>query len=174
MPNRDFVIYKLEKSKLGTITGISNFHEWAWSLNIVLLELLSVAYENESLLPFSVDLTNHITDKNDISLSSYTFFNGWVLKENEKIHEHKHSKKITSEIQQHLERLFHIGTANPRQKMAAEQMHIELETPAQEGIVPLFDIPKVSSIRNWILGFSRQWKEAMALRSLEENLSENF
>ncbi|CAG8758203.1 12734_t:CDS:2, partial [Gigaspora rosea] len=98
-------------------------------------------------LPFSVDLTNHITDKNDISLR-------WVLKENEKIHEHEHSKKITSEIH-HLERLFHIGTANPRQKMIAEQMQIKLETLAQED-------------------FSRRWKEAMALRSLEENLSENF
>ncbi|CAG8735924.1 23708_t:CDS:1, partial [Gigaspora rosea] len=59
-------------------------------------------------------------------------------------------------------------------KMIAEQMHIELETLAQKGIVPLSDIPKVSSICNWISGFSWRWKEAIALRSLEENLSENF
>ncbi|CAG8521404.1 3188_t:CDS:2, partial [Dentiscutata heterogama] len=76
MPNRDL------KSKLDTISGISNFHEWTWPV------------DNEN-----------------------------------------------------------IGT-NPQQKMTAEQMSMELKILAQESIIPLSDIPKVSSIRNWISGFS--------------------
>ena len=78
---------------------------------------------------------------------------------------------MTTKIQKHLERLFHIGTASPRQKMTAEQMHTELERLAQQGDFLLSDVPKVSSIQNWISGFSRRWKEAMAIRSLEESSS---
>ncbi|PKC01088.1 hypothetical protein RhiirA5_427271 [Rhizophagus irregularis] len=57
---------------------------------------------------------------------------------------------MTREIKHLLEIMFHTGTANPRQKMNTQQMHEELLQRAQQG-------------------FSRRWKEAMALRSIDEN-----
>lgn len=67
-----------------------------------------------------------------------------------------------------LEHMFHTGTANPRQKMNAQQMQEELLQRVEQGELELDDIPKTTSIQSWISGFSRRWKEAMALRSLDE------
>ncbi|EXX61625.1 uncharacterized protein OCT59_026236 [Rhizophagus irregularis] len=64
--------------------------------------------------------------------------------------------------------MFHTGTANPHQKLNVQQMHEELLRRTELGEIEESDIPKVSTITNWISTFSRKWKEAMALRSLEE------
>jgi hypothetical protein len=77
---------------------------------------------------------------------------------------------MTIEVKHLLEIMFHTGTANPRQKMNAQQMHEELLQRAQ-GELCEEDVPKISTIQNWISGFSRRWKEAMALRSIDENES---
>ena len=76
---------------------------------------------------------------------------------------------MTAEVKHLLEIMFHIGIANPRQKMSAQQMHEELLQRVQEDELCEEDVPKVSTIQNWILGFSRRWKEAMALRSINKN-----
>ncbi|RIB06559.1 hypothetical protein C2G38_2216770 [Gigaspora rosea] len=164
MPNRDF-------DKKYCIIRISNFHEWAWSVDdegIGSIRARALPGIGNWKLWSSTQIEKIVKKRklekpNPICTSHSYSCKAWVTPIVDR-----------QKIQQHLERLFHIGTANLRQKMTAEQMHIELKTLAQEGIVPLSDIPKVSSIRNWISGFSQRWKEAMALRSLEENLSENF
>jgi len=66
-----------------------------------------------------------------------------------------------------LENMFHTGTANTNNKFSAQQMYEELVRHAQLGELEENDIPKTSTIQNWIAGFSRKWKEAMALRELE-------
>ena len=66
-----------------------------------------------------------------------------------------------------LENMFHTGTANTNNKFSAQQMYEELVRRAQLGELEENDIPKTSTIQNWIAGFSRKWKEAMALRELE-------
>ena len=63
--------------------------------------------------------------------------------------------------------MFHTRTANPNNKFSAQQMYEELVRRAQLGELEENDIPKTSTIQNWIAGFSRKWKEAMALRELE-------
>lgn len=63
--------------------------------------------------------------------------------------------------------MFHTGTANPNNKFSAQQMHEELVRCAQFGELDENDIPKTSTIQNWIASFSRKWKEVMALRELE-------
>ena len=66
-----------------------------------------------------------------------------------------------------LESMFHTGTANPSNKFSAQQMYEELVRCAQIGELDENDIPKTSTIQNWISGFSRKWKEVMAMRELE-------
>jgi hypothetical protein len=78
---------------------------------------------------------------------------------------------MTAEVKRLLEIMFYIGTANPRQKMSPQQMHEELLEWVQKGELHEEDVPKVPTIQNWISGFSRRWKEAMALRSIDENES---
>jgi hypothetical protein len=49
-------------------------------------------------------------------------------------------------------------------------MYEELLKRAELGEIEKNDIPKVSTITNWISTFSRKWKETMALHSLKENM----
>ena len=76
---------------------------------------------------------------------------------------------MTAEVKRLLEVMFHTGTANPRQKLSAQQMHEELMQRVQQGELSEEDVPQISTIQNWIPGFSRKWKEAMALRSMDDN-----
>ena len=64
--------------------------------------------------------------------------------------------------------MFHTGTANPRLKMNANEMHEELLKRAAEGEISKDDVPKVSTISNWITNTSRSFKKTMALRLLDE------
>jgi hypothetical protein len=102
--------------------------------------------------------------------SQQTFTSGWALKENEKTRQRGPVKRISPQVKYLLESMFHTGTANPRQKLNAQQMHEELLKRAELGEIEENDIPKVTTITNWISTFSRKWKEAMALRTLEENM----
>ena len=63
--------------------------------------------------------------------------------------------------------MFHTGTANPNNKFSAQQMYEELIQRARVRELDENDIPKTSTIQNWIIGFSRKWKEVMAMRELE-------
>ncbi|EXX55589.1 uncharacterized protein OCT59_013566 [Rhizophagus irregularis] len=70
--------------------------------------------------------------------------------------------------------MFYTGTSNPRQKLNAQQMHKEFLKRVELGKIEENDIPKITTITNWISTFSHKWKEAMTLRTLEENMdSEN-
>jgi hypothetical protein len=77
-------------------------------------------------------------------------------------------KRIVPEVKELLECMFHTGTANPRQKMSAQEMRNELLRRGHEGEICLDDILKESTIANWITTFSRKWKQSMALRNMEE------
>ncbi|RHZ76220.1 hypothetical protein Glove_200g10 [Diversispora epigaea] len=78
------------------------------------------------------------------------------------------SKRIIPEIKTLLECMFHTGIANPRQKMSAQEMREELLLRESRGEINIDDIPKESTIANWITTFSRKWKQSMALRNIEE------
>ena len=100
------------------------------------------------------------------SFSHEIFYRGWALKENQKIR--TPVKRIVPEVKALLECMFHTGTANPRQKMSAKEMRDELLRRVHEGEIGLDDIPKESTIDNWITIFSRKWKQSMALKNMEE------
>ncbi|CAG8744524.1 15511_t:CDS:2, partial [Cetraspora pellucida] len=101
-----------------------------------------------------------------------SFTSGWALKENERKTKRQHVIRMTTHIKKLLEIMFHTGTANLSQKLTAQQMREELIHRAQAGEIEKDEIPNETTIKNWISGFSHHWKEAMALRALDE--TENF
>jgi hypothetical protein len=122
----------------------------------------------KSLLVILITTRNEFRSKL-ILYSHKIFFSGWALKENEKTRTREPVKRMTAEVKQLLKTMSHMGTANSRQKMNPQQMHEELLQQVQKGELCEEDVPKISTIQNWISSFSRRWKEAMALRSMDEN-----
>ena len=57
--------------------------------------------------------------------------------------------------------MFHTGTVNPNQKMTAENMHEELLECVEYGELEE-EIPKISTIANWITRTYACWKKQMA------------
>ena len=74
---------------------------------------------------------------------------------------------MSKNVKHLLENMFHTGTVNPNNKFSAQQMREELVWRVQFGELDENDIPKTSTIQNWIASFSRKWKKAMAIRKLE-------
>ncbi|RHZ65460.1 hypothetical protein Glove_315g44 [Diversispora epigaea] len=108
-----------------------------------------------------------------------TFTLGWALKENQKNKREpiilaQPIKRINEQVKNFLEIMFHIGTANPRQKLSVKQIYEELLERVNNGEITEEELPKVTTISNWISGFSRKWKTAMTVRSLEETENLNL
>ncbi|CAB4410646.1 unnamed protein product [Rhizophagus irregularis] len=146
-----------------------------WTLPIVVSkddsvtndELLELDLLNSSLN--SMDITNVIgSSKKQIH---DVFVSGWALKSN-KNYKRKSWKRISKSAKHLLENMFHTGTANPNNKFSAQQMYEELVRRVQLGELDENDVPKISTIQNWITGFSRKWKEIMAIRELEARENE--
>ena len=57
--------------------------------------------------------------------------------------------------------MFHTGTVNPNQKMTAENMHEELLERVEYGELEEEEIPKISTIANWITRTYACWKKQM-------------
>ncbi|CAB4398691.1 unnamed protein product [Rhizophagus irregularis] len=141
---------KIEKPN-PTFTPHTQFTK-QWTIPILKKENEQDPIQDESVV--LVDLTNLENNVNNGSpetkRSQQVFISGWALKENEKTRQRRPIKRIS------------------------QQMHEELLRRTELGEIEESDIPKVSTITNWISTFSRKWKEAIVLRSLEEKMnSEN-
>ncbi|CAB4375882.1 unnamed protein product [Rhizophagus irregularis] len=128
-----------------------------WTLPIVVSkddsvindELLELDLLNSSLN--SMDITNVIgSSKKQIH---DVFVSGWALKSN-KNYKRESWKRISKSAKHLLENMFHTGTANPNNKFSAQQMYEELVRHVQLGELDENDVPKISTIQNWITGFS--------------------
>lgn len=64
--------------------------------------------------------------------------------------------------------MFHSGVTNTKLKMDAAEMHTELLRRAQQCEIEYQDVPKVSTIANWIKRTSRAVKQSMALQFLDK------
>ncbi|RHZ76642.1 hypothetical protein Glove_194g125 [Diversispora epigaea] len=135
-----------------------------WTTSII--EKKDNAENNELEIEIMNLLDRSLMDIIPESKSHKIFYKGWALKENQK--NRMSIKRIIPEIKALLECMFHTGTANPRQKMSAQEMCEELLQRENRGEINIEDIPKESTIANWITTFSRKWKQSMALRNIEE------
>lgn len=65
-----------------------------------------------------------------------------------------------------LERFFLNGNRNQKDKMNAQDMHTELLKYVEVGELAEEDIPKISTIQNWISTYARNFKEKATEREL--------
>ncbi|RHZ85234.1 hypothetical protein Glove_69g37 [Diversispora epigaea] len=100
-----------------------------------------------------VDLTDATISE---SKSHKIFYKGWGLKENQK--NRIPIKRIIPEIKSLLECMFHTETINPRQKISAQEMREELLRRESRREINMENIPKESTIANWITTFSKNKK----------------
>lgn len=78
-------------------------------------------------------------------------------------------KRLTEQVKGLLGVMFHARETNSKLKMNAAEMHAELLRHAHQGEIQQHNIPKVSTIANWITRTSRAIKHNMALEFLEKH-----
>ncbi|CAB4439188.1 unnamed protein product [Rhizophagus irregularis] len=165
-PNRE-----QEKQKIGTITGIRNWNEFTWPDPIISehsnpqksWNIPKIDHQDTDTIESLENQMNElkITDVNSINETEIDlerksweiFISGWALQQNQKTREPV--KRIPIHVKNLLEIMFHAGTANPRKKMTAAEMRSELLQRVQEGEIDENEVPKESTIANWITSFSR-------------------
>ncbi|UZO09716.1 uncharacterized protein OCT59_029931 [Rhizophagus irregularis] len=170
-PDRD-----KEKGKLGTINGISNWHEFTWPETggehwIYMYPCAARIWIPDKRVVNTKQVEEEQIEDMDIdpiSKSAIVFGCGWALSENLKVNQKVPTKRITEHVKGLLTIMFHSGTANPRLKMNANEMHEELLKRVTDNEISKDDVSKVSTIANWITSTSRSFKKTMALRLLEE------
>jgi len=102
------------------------------------------------------------------SISLQIFFAGFALKEYQKNSQKWDIKPITEQIKALLMTMFLNGNVDKRKKMKAQEMHNELVNWANQGDFNKEDIPKVSTIHNWIAKTAASFKIQMSECALEE------
>ncbi|CAG8685770.1 13891_t:CDS:2, partial [Gigaspora rosea] len=80
----------------------------------------------------------------------------WALAENKKNNQKEPWKRMTKQIRSLLENMFYAGTVDNNNKISGEEMYEKLLKRAQRDEFDQNDIPKVSTINNWIATFSRK------------------
>jgi len=101
-------------------------------------------------------------------ISLQVFIAGWALKEHQKNSQKRDIKLIAEQIKALLTTMFLNGNVDKRKKMNAKEMYNELVNRANQGDLDKEDIPKVSTIRNWIAKTAASFKIQMSERILEE------
>lgn len=116
----------------------------------------------------SIELTGRSLRILSWSISLQIFIAGWALKEYQKNSQKRNIKPITEQIKALLMTMFLNGNVDKRKKMNAQEMYNELVNRANQDDFDKEDIPKVSTIRNWIAKTAASFKIQMSERVLEE------
>ncbi|PKC53042.1 hypothetical protein RhiirA1_512460, partial [Rhizophagus irregularis] len=95
-------------------------------------------------------------NKDDDIKKVYPLKAGWALKENQKFGKKGAGKRMTNQVRTLLEGYFMAGNADKSNRYTAQDMQCELEKCAQEGEINKEDVPKVTTIQNWISKTTRE------------------
>jgi hypothetical protein len=98
---------------------------------------------------------------------------GWALKENQKFGKKGGGKRISKHIVALLEGYFLAGNLDKSNRYSAQEMWNELTKLVKEGSLEENDIPKVSTIQNWIARYAAQHKQNMAQRASQSVIHRN-
>lgn len=97
---------------------------------------------------------------------------GWALKENQIFGKKGGGKRINDEVKKLLQAMFLNGNLNARDKLNPQEMQDELQRFVESGEIQKEDVPKTSTIKNWISLYSREWKERATKAVIQMNRSE--
>src|SRR6185369_4671070 len=100
--------------------------------------------------------------------SNFALSSGWALKENQKFGKKGGGKRISKNVIPYLEAYFLAGDINKSEKYTAQEMYNELKEPVEEGILEAEEIPKVSTIGNWITRYAQAHCKVQAQQALAQ------
>ncbi|POG57742.1 hypothetical protein GLOIN_2v1791364 [Rhizophagus irregularis DAOM 181602=DAOM 197198] len=114
--------------------------------------------EPERIVGVLVDVTNSQT------IRCISTANRLGSKEEPKFGKKGAGKRMTNQVRALLEGYFMAGNADKSNRYTTQDMQRELEKCAQEGEIDKDDIPKVTTIQNWISKTTREHREEAATR----------
>ena len=97
----------------------------------------------------------------------FTLPSGWALKERQKFGKKGGGKRISKHVIPYLEAYFLAGDVDKSERYTAQEMYNELKELVEEGILEAEEIPKVSTIGNWITRYAQAHRKAQAQKALE-------
>ncbi|RHZ90012.1 hypothetical protein Glove_9g308 [Diversispora epigaea] len=163
------------------LTVISNNINNIEDIDIDIEDITENNIENEGIYNFKISYIEKNTSENldiwkiidiiDLTVISNNINNvediakGWALKGTQKFGG-RGGKRIKKEIKTLLELFFLNGNRQQKDKMSAREMHIELMKYVETEEFLEEDIPKVSTIQNWINSYARIFKERATEREL--------
>ncbi|CAG8711972.1 17075_t:CDS:2, partial [Dentiscutata erythropus] len=115
-----------------------------------------VSYNNESTKQDLISLLN-----NKLSQEPELQKTGWALKENQKFGKRGGGKRISKHVITYLEGYFLAGNINKSDHYTTEEMHTELLELVKISNLEESDVPKVSTIQNWIGRYATQHKQKL-------------
>ena len=96
----------------------------------------------------------------------FALSSGWALKEKQKFGKKGGGKRISKNVISYLEAYFLAGDINKSEKYTAQEMHNELKELVEEGMLEAEEIPKVSTISNWITRYAQTYRKIKAQQAL--------
>ncbi|RIB24654.1 hypothetical protein C2G38_2167970 [Gigaspora rosea] len=90
---------------------------------------------------------------------------GWTLKGNQKLGNRGGGSRIKKNIKSMLECFFLNGNRKSQDRMDAQTMHDELLKYVEVGDIETEDIPKTSTIQNWLSTYARAFKQRATIES---------
>ncbi|EXX77890.1 hypothetical protein RirG_019730 [Rhizophagus irregularis DAOM 197198w] len=145
------IIEELKKQlkEYGVDTDVSNNR-------VILAEILQNKL-NDEISSQNIDVLNTEIIDTDLGsrqvlnhTSNFALSSGWALKENQKFGKKGGGKQISKNVIPYLEAYFLARDINKSKKYTAQEMHNELKGLVEEEVLEEEEIPKISTISNWI------------------------
>ncbi|CAG8757725.1 1635_t:CDS:2 [Gigaspora margarita] len=130
--------------------------------------MLKLKLDNEVLVEVLMDKVDNKTQQQDID-NIFPLRSGWALKESQKFGKKGAGKRMSKKVRALLEGFFMAGNANKSDRYNAQDMHKELLKCVEEGEISNEEVPKSTTIQNWITKTTAEHRERAALKVLNEN-----
>jgi hypothetical protein len=95
---------------------------------------------------------------------------GWALKSNQKLGGKGKGKRMKKQVKELLKSFFLNGNLNQKDKMSAKDMYNELLVFVESGELEAENIPKITTIQNWISSYARIFKEQATENMVNDTL----
>ena len=95
---------------------------------------------------------------------------GWALKSNQKLEGKGKGKRMKKQVKELLKSFFLNGNLNQHDKMSAKDMYNELLVFVESGELEAENVPKITTIQNWISSYARTFKEQATENMVNDTL----